>query len=63
VTLRGKTSDITASTLSTVVYHGEFTTTSNINGGSIIPFLENRTGSLTASATRIYGSFKLYLCD
>lgn len=64
VTLRGKTSDITVvSTHSTAVYHGEFTTTSNINGGSIIPFVENRTGSLTASATRLYGSFRLYLVD
>ena len=63
VTLRGKTSDITASsTLSTVVYHGEFTTTSNINAGSIVPFLENRSGSLTTT-TRLYGSFKLYLVD
>lgn len=63
VTLRGKTSDITVSnTNSTVVYQGEFTTTSNINAGSIIPFLENRTGSLTTT-TRAYGSFKLYLVD
>ena len=63
VTLRGKTSDITvSSTLSTVVYHGEFTTTSNINAGSIVPFLENRTGTLTTT-TRVYGSFKLYLVD
>ncbi len=63
VTLRGKTSDITVSnTFSTVVYQGEFTTTSNINAGSIVPLLENRTGSLTTT-TRVYGSFKLYLVD
>ena len=63
VTLRGKTSDITvSSTLSTVVYHGEFTTTSNINAGSIVPYLEARSGTLTTT-TRIYGSFKLYLVD
>ena len=63
VTLRAKTDDITTTgTFSTIVYHGEVKTTSVINGGSIIPFLENRSGSLSTT-TRIYGSFKLYLCD
>lgn len=62
VTLRGKSSDITVDTNTLKVYHGEFTTASTINGGRIIPLLENRTGSLTTT-TRIYGSFKLYLVD
>ena len=62
VTLRAKTADITVSSTSTVVYHGEFTTTSAINAGSIIPFVENRTGALSTT-TRVYGSFKLYLVD
>ena len=63
VTLRAKTNDITVSnTASTVVYKGEFTTTSAINAGSIVPFIENRTGALSTT-TRVYGSFKLYLVD
>ena len=63
VTLRGRVSDITANpNTSTVVHHGSFTTTSAINGGFILPLLENRTGTLTTT-TRIYGRFRFFLVD
>ena len=63
MTLRGRASDITANpTTSTVVHHGSFTTTSTINGGFILPLVENRTGTLTTT-TRIYGRFRFFLVD
>lgn len=63
MTLRGRASDITANpNTSTVVHHGSFTTTSTINGGFILPLLENRTGTLTTT-TRIYGRFRFFLVD
>ena len=63
MTLRGRSSDITANpNSSTVVHHGSFTTTSTINGGFMLPLLENRTGSLTTT-TRIYGRFRFFLVD
>jgi len=63
MTLRGRESDITANpNTSTVVHHGSFTTTSTINGGFILPLLENRTGTLTTT-TRIYGRFRFFLVD
>ena len=63
VTLRAETADITATTNSnTRLYHGEFTTTSNINGGRIIPMIENRTGNWSGTVYA-YGVFQLYYVD
>ena len=63
VTLRAETADITATTNSnTRLYHGEFTTTSNINGGRIIPMIENRTGNWSGTVYG-YGVFQLYYVD
>ena len=63
VTLRAETADITATTNSNSrLYHGEFTTTSNINGGRIIPMIENRTGNWSGTVYA-YGVFQLYYVD
>ena len=61
-TLRGVSSSVTVTTSAAALYTGEFTTTSDIAGGYILPVFENRTGSLTTT-TYIYGHFALYLVD
>ena len=61
-TLRGESQSITVSTSTTAAYNGEYTTTSDINGGFLLPMFENRSGSLTTTTT-IYGQISMYLVD
>lgn len=62
MTLRGRSADVSATTNSLTVYHGSFTTTSTLNGGMMLPLIENRTGALTTT-TRVYGRFRFFLVD
>ena len=54
LTLRGLSSDITASSnSSTVIYSGIFTTTSNITEDDLVFLAENRSGTLTTTTYMI----------
>ena len=61
-TLRGVSSSVSVGTNTQEFYTTEFTTTSDIAGGYILPMLEHRTTSLP-STTYIYGQIALYLVD
>lgn len=61
-TLRAVSADVTGSTSSTAQYCGSFTTTAAINGGYILPMMENRTGAL-ASTAYMYGQIQISLID
>ena len=61
-TLRGVSPSVTVGTSTQAAYNGSYTTTSDINGGYVLPMFENRSGSLTTTVS-MYGQISLYLVD